>query len=195
MDREDIIAALERKVDQQGGMMHNGGYGITDYEEIDPNLTNPYKDDGSMEFKKLRIAVMKKMASDLFGATTIEALAALHKSDIDKEMAKLAKAADIELRKAKEDLRKKKAVFDKTDRQRKVQEEYAKVKVFDVDAEETAYTQKNPYVTKLAEDVDVKAQRKKVEPDLYKFDELAQPPKKLILAKGRKPGRPKKSAK
>lgn len=188
MERQDIIDMLERKVAAQGGRKKRGGSSVDKFAKFDEALQNPYEDDGSLEFQALRIAVMKEMAKKVFGLADeakpdMQQLAALRKSDIDKEMNRLKKLQDIKIKATREEMKKKIDAYEEALPDYKLKARYDAVQAFKPaakvdDYEETLYANKNPYVSTVATKVAETA--KTVKPKSYVVKD-----KPLLIAQGR----------
>jgi len=194
MNRDMIIDAYERQIAQTQTVAgrRRKARGGSKVEEL-AGLVNPYDDDGSMAFKKLRVSVMKAMATDLFGKAEIQELAALEKSDIDKEMAKLKKAQDILLKEKRRLFKESEERYAELEPDIKAQKRWAKIDSAKAYTDAAIYSSKNPYMATLSNTPTIVQEQTKAKvragPKItadYKFE---APAANLLLKEGEGRGR------
>lgn len=119
---------------------------------------NPYVDDGSFEFEKLRAVVIKNIAKQLYGDETIQAMRAVPDATIKKVMKELKDSyqEDIEFKKQRAEIAMEAAdIREQELAKNKVKAAYAKYKdeaPADLHKKLTAY--KNPQFAQYAKDFD-----------------------------------------
>lgn len=119
---------------------------------------NPYVDDGSFEFEKLRAVVIKNIAKQLYGDETIQAMKAVPDATIKKVMKELKDSyqEDIEFKKQRAELAMEAAdVRQQEQAKLKIKNAYAKYKDEEpADLHKKLIAYKNPQFAQYAKDFD-----------------------------------------